>query len=302
MASMDHRTALLLTTPPTSARLQRAGAPQVEALRRRFTRMRALTATDVATVRRELEARPSELLIAAGGDGTVNLGVRSLVRGMRLGILPLGTANDLARDLGIPLRAAGVPTYAETCAMDLLATNGECFCTVGGIGLPSSVASRVNRLRKSRLFARAAEQLGASIYALVAAEIALKDAPRYTVDLGWASAETGSDCEIRLECAGLLVANQPRLAGRLTIAPGAQRNDGVFELIVLQASGRLGLLEQLVRLHCGSAPQGSSFPIRAHRARVRCRTELPFFGDGEVLTRAREFDIRLQRGALELAI
>jgi diacylglycerol kinase (ATP) len=301
MESTDPRTALLLTTPPTSARLQRSGAAQLEQLRQRFTRLRSLTATDVATVRRELQTRPAELLIAAGGDGTVNLGVRSLLRGMRLGILPLGTANDLARGVGISLRGPAVPTYAKTHAMDLLTTNGESFCTVGGLGLPSSVAARVNRLRKSRLLACVAERLGAGIYPLVAAELALKDAPRHTLDLCWSSAETGVECEARIECAALLVANQPRLAGRLTIAPSARHDDGIFELVVVHATGRIGLIEQLLRFRAGNE-NGSSFVLRARRARVRSSSELPFFGDGEVLTRGREFEINIERGALELAI
>jgi diacylglycerol kinase (ATP) len=302
MHSVDHRATLLLTTPRTSLRLHGSGAQQFESLRRRFPRLRALTATDVFTVHRELEARPAELLIAAGGDGTVNLAIRSLLRGMRLGILPLGTANDMARGLGIPLRPLTVPTYAETRAVDLLVSNGQRFCTVGGLGLPSSVVARVDVLRQSSALGRVFDKLGDALYPLVAAEIALRDAPRYPVDLHWDCAETGCARRLHLECAGLLVANQPRLAGRLTIAPGADRNDGVFELIVIHASGRLGILHQLVRFHGTAAREPATFPIRAYRARVRCGTELPFFGDGEVLTHATQFDIRLERSALELAI
>src|SRR5262249_34963020 len=79
-------------------------------------------------------------VVAAGGDGTVNTLVNAM-KGVELplALLPLGTANDLAREFDLPLdpvAAAGCMTDgAEVRHVDVLEVNGARFCTVGGIGL-----------------------------------------------------------------------------------------------------------------------------------------------------------------------
>ena len=89
---------------------------------------------------------PVEAVIAAGGDGTV-IGAISLAleRGVPLGIVPLGTFNDLARTLGVPAEIPGACSAiagGKTRAIDLGRVNGRYFVNEASIGVSARVARR----------------------------------------------------------------------------------------------------------------------------------------------------------------
>jgi diacylglycerol kinase (ATP) len=108
------------------------------------------------------------LVIAAGGDGTVNEVVNGLSKGATLGILPLGTANVLARELRLPLSAEDACARILTCTrsrMDVgVTTDGEGterrFTCMAGIGFDANVirevTPRLKRYLKSLAFPLAA--------------------------------------------------------------------------------------------------------------------------------------------------
>src|SRR5215210_7577938 len=96
-------------------------------------------------------AAGDRLVVAAGGDGTVNEVVNGLSQGATLGILPLGTANVLARELGLPLKPEDAYERILTGTafrMDVgVATDGEGtqrrFACMAGIGFDAEVVSEV---------------------------------------------------------------------------------------------------------------------------------------------------------------
>src|SRR5690242_13341436 len=94
------------------------------------------------------------IVVAAGGDGTVNA-LASLLRGKptALGILPLGTLNHFARDLGIPLElkdAAAVIAGGRTIDVDVGEVNGRTFVNNASLGLyPAIVQERRRRQRRN---------------------------------------------------------------------------------------------------------------------------------------------------------
>src|SRR5919202_4349419 len=110
---------------------------------------------DHATERASLAG--DRLVVAAGGDGTINEVINGLGEGATLGILPLGTANVLARELGLPLdieRACERILRGETARIDLgVATNREGaerrFACMAGIGFDAHVVRAVTpRLKR----------------------------------------------------------------------------------------------------------------------------------------------------------
>jgi diacylglycerol kinase family enzyme len=105
-----------------------------------------------------------DLLIAGGGDGTLSLAARHLAyRDVALGIVPLGTTNNFARTLGIPLSVAGAVgllTGGKVADVDLGQVNGTFFANLVSVGLSGHVAATVRHDLK-RLLGRAAYPLTA---------------------------------------------------------------------------------------------------------------------------------------------
>jgi YegS/Rv2252/BmrU family lipid kinase len=105
-----------------------------------------------ATIRRL--AGSVDLVVLGGGDGTMNAAAPALMEtGLPLGVLPLGTANDLARTLGIPLDlegAARVIAGGHLRRIDLGEVNGKPFFNVASIGLSVEVTRELTRETKRR--------------------------------------------------------------------------------------------------------------------------------------------------------
>ena len=93
------------------------------------------------------EAGGIDLVVIGGGDGTLNAAAPALVEtGLPLGILPLGTANDLARTLELPadpVAAASVITAGHTRPVDLGEVNGIFYFNVASIGFSAHLARRL---------------------------------------------------------------------------------------------------------------------------------------------------------------
>ena len=105
-----------------------------------------------------------DLLIAGGGDGTISEAARRLMhRDIALGVLPLGTTNNFARSLGIPLRidaALAVLTDGKVADVDLGRVADHPFANLVSVGVSAEVAAHVPALLK-RLLGRAAYPLTA---------------------------------------------------------------------------------------------------------------------------------------------
>jgi diacylglycerol kinase (ATP) len=105
-----------------------------------------------------------DLLIAGGGDGTLSLVARHLAyRDVALGVVPLGTTNNFARTLGIPLTVAGAVgllARGKVADVDLGQVNGMFFANLVSVGLSGHVAATVRHDLK-RLLGRAAYPLTA---------------------------------------------------------------------------------------------------------------------------------------------
>jgi diacylglycerol kinase (ATP) len=104
------------------------------------------------------------LLVAGGGDGTLSLVSRYLARrDIALGVLPLGTTNNFARTLGIPLDvmgAVGLLASGKVADVDLGEADGTFFANLVSVGLSGHVAATVPHSLK-RLLGRAAYPLAA---------------------------------------------------------------------------------------------------------------------------------------------
>jgi diacylglycerol kinase (ATP) len=146
-------------------RLYRAAASQLQAagfsLLGSFPAGRSGRLEDILAAALDLQP---DLLIVGGGDGTLSLAARHLAyRDTALGILPLGTTNNFARTVGVPLPLAdaiGVLTSGKVADVDLGEANGVYFANLASTGLSGDVAGTV-RPGLKRLLGQAAYPLTA---------------------------------------------------------------------------------------------------------------------------------------------
>ena len=302
----DVRPRLAVLVNPTAAHATRVWRTR-EILARRY--QVAFHSPDTAAATSRIAAREIALgataIVAAGGDGTINCVLRALTDSdVLLGILPLGTANDLARELHLPLdpeAAAERIVNGSARRIDLLDVNGRRFCTVGGTGVVAAAALGVDRWRRRHAITRAAMRpFGAAIYSLFgAANIALARRIEWRIQLAGREAPGGSAVSFRGLVHGMFVANQGRLGASLVLPLAANPADGCFELCLLHAGTRLRLLQVLLALRAGRhPPAGSITVLRLSEAVITGEEPGPFLGDGDDLGASREFQVRVQPGAL----
>lgn len=132
-----------------------------------FTLTRSFAVEDPATlattIEKALDPEP-DLFVLGGGDGTMSTGVKHLAgRDVALGVLPLGTTNNFARSLGVPLRLAGavrVLREGKVADVDLGLVGDHVFANLASLGVSVEVATHVRPLLK-RVLGRVAYPLTA---------------------------------------------------------------------------------------------------------------------------------------------
>ncbi|GAC1397642.1 MAG: diacylglycerol kinase family lipid kinase [Chloroflexota bacterium] len=222
------------------------------------------------TLARAAVAAGCDVVIAAGGDGTINDIIQALSgTDVALGVVPLGTVNVWSRELGITgvAHAAAVLGSGQRRTVDLGRANGRYFLLMGSVGFDASVTRAV--------VARHKRWLGPLAYVLTALALALRYSgtrARITLD-----GET-LDCRLLM-----LVAGNTRLyGGRLELTPEALADDGMLDVRIFQGRGLAGMLVHgwtILRRHPAGEPR--VLYRRVRRVRVRPATALPIQVDGD---------------------
>lgn len=197
------------------------------------------------------DARP-DAVVAAGGDGLVGVVLQALVgTGVPLGLIPGGTGNDLARELGVPddtEAAVATVVGGRTRAIDLGTVETEesgralWFATVTGTGLDARVTLRANALRWPN------GPLRYTVAALL--ELAGKLAVPYRIELA-GSPEHPDGTVLELDAVMVAVGNTRTYGGGMLICPDALIDDGLLDLTVVGAMSRLEMLRLLPTLSSG---------------------------------------------------
>lgn len=161
-------------------------------------------------------------VVIGGGDGTFNVAADALVEtGLPLGILPLGTANDLARTLNIPIslpEACAVITQGKRQKIDLGKVNGKYFFNVASCGLSIKITQQLSGKSKKRW--------GVFAYVLAAIKTIV------TVRRFIAVIEVDGEKEIRRRTLQIAVGNGRHYGGGLTVAEDAKIDDQRLDLSV----------------------------------------------------------------------
>lgn len=234
-------------------------------------------AEDALTRARAAVAEGTAALIAVGGDGMANLALQA-VAGTRtpLGLVAVGTGNDFARALGLPVRdpaAAGrliadALKGARLREADLGQVDGRWFGTVLASGFDSRVNDRGNRMRWP------AGRLKYDL-AMLAELAAFKPFPyRITLD----------DGDVReVEATLVAVGNGSSYGGGMRICPGADLTDGLFDITVVGDCSRATLLRVFPTVYRGRHVEHSKVTV-LRAAKVEIAAEgITGYADGEAL-------------------
>jgi len=241
-------------------------------------------------------------IVTAGGDGTLHE-IIQVIAGTRtaLGILPLGTSNDLARRIGIPDgldRALAILQAGNETSVDLLKIGRHRVATVGGFGLPAYVARECNEFRSQPLARCAAGMLGGIIYSVGAAlRIMRRGAQPAVYDV-----IAGQKDPSHQRASAILVGLTARFGGGLTLSAEAPA-PGTFAALIVTASTRASLLHTLVSLRCGgTAPRWTARCTGLERLEIRTRSLVGAFGDGEWLGLRHRVVIAIELAALRVIV
>nr|WP_040865565.1 YegS/Rv2252/BmrU family lipid kinase [Nocardia exalbida] len=213
-------------------------------------------AETVRQVRDSVAGAAPDAVVCIGGDGLINVTLPAVAEtGVPLGMIPAGTGNDLARELGVPtddpVAAAALVLRGRTRTIDLGRIESSVppmwFATVAGTGFDARVTLRANDMRwpRGRLRYTAAALAEISGRFTVPYRVELVDA----VTDGLTNPGTGSVLET--EAVMVAVGNTRTYGGGMLICPDALMDDGLLDLTVVGALSRGEMLRLLPALSAG---------------------------------------------------
>lgn len=226
---------------------------------------------DAEAFARSADPVAHDVVIAAGGDGTINEVVNGLAGGvLPLAVIPLGTANVFAAELGLPGDADGIAELivkGAACRVHAGMANGRLFIMMAGVGFDADVVRRVSPALKRR-FGKLA-YVAATLVSLVRYPF-----PRYRIAIDG----------VPFQAASAVVAKGHFYAGRFTCTPEARLDEALFHVCLFRRTGAWNaaryalalLFGRLDRLKDVEVVRGAAVTITGDRPE-------PVQGDGDIV-------------------
>jgi YegS/Rv2252/BmrU family lipid kinase len=227
-------------------------------------------------------------IVAAGGDGTVSQVANGLVGShATLGVLPMGSVNVFAMELGLPLhnlqRCWDIIEDTNVRLVDLPSANGKYFVQLGGVGLDAQVVKETSLAFK--------RSFGPLSYLISATHIAARQPPKLLIESEHTAVEEGSF---------VLIGNGRLYGGPFPFFKQAIIDDGLFDVVVFKRLGYLEIVKYLQDVVFSSdikAPEIEYFQTR--QLRITSEQDVPLELDGE-LAGSCPVDFRIRKRALRV--
>jgi diacylglycerol kinase family enzyme len=235
-----------------------------------------------------------KVLVVAGGDGTISAVAGVLAgTGTPLGILPLGTLNHFAKDLGLPLEvdaAAGIIASGKSREVDVAELNGSVFVNNSSVGLYPFMVERRNA-HQHRL------GVGKLLATLPALFETLGGASWHRLDI----AAAGERQRIRTPC--VFVGNNSYEVDLKALASRTRLDRGELDIHIVRQQSRLGVLLLPIKIALGIVnPQRDVETFQSTDLEIvsRRRRSLSVSLDGEVVRMETPLRYRSRPGALRV--
>ncbi|PAX87350.1 sphingosine kinase [Streptomyces albidoflavus] len=273
---------IILFVNPTAGRGRgaRAALPASRVLRDVGYRVRTVLGTDAddaaGRLREALTSRPAAVL-AVGGDGLAGLALQALAgTGTPLGLVAVGTGNDFARTLGLPVRdpEAAARFAVRTLEgpgprpLDLGQVGDRWFGTVLAAGFDSRVNDRGNRMRlpAGRFKYDLAILAELAAFRPVPFKLALDDGP-----------------VLDLDATLVAVGNGTSYGGGLRMCDGARLDDGLFDVVVVGEVSRAELVRVFPKVYKGTHLSHPAVTVHRARSVTVEAPDITGYADGEPL-------------------
>jgi diacylglycerol kinase (ATP) len=215
-----------------------------------------------------------KIVVAAGGDGTINEVVNGLAGSdATLGLLPLGTMNVYAAELRIPSnqirRCWDIIHEGHVRRVDLARANAQCFVQLAGVGFDAQAVAGVDWQAK--------KHFGPLSYLISAAKVATLKPPRLRIE---------SEGRPDLEGSFVLVGNGRYYGGKVVVFKQAVIDDGKLDVLVFKNLGYLDIVRYLQGIFTGthlSLPDVEYFQTRHLIVSSATGDDVPFEADGELV-------------------
>ncbi|MGB9474950.1 MAG: diacylglycerol kinase family protein [Candidatus Udaeobacter sp.] len=227
-------------------------------------------------------------IVAAGGDGTVNQVANGIADSdAALGVLPMGSVNVFAMELGLPLhslqRCWDIIEDTNVRTVDLPSANAKYFVQLAGVGLDAQVVKETSLAFK--------RSFGPLSYLISAAQIAARQPPKLLIESDHTSLEEGSF---------VLVGNGRLYGGPFPFFKHAIIDDGLFDVVVFKRLGYLEIIKYLQDVVFSSdinVPEVEYFQTR--ELRITSEQDVPLELDGELAGNC-PIDFRIRERALRI--
>ncbi len=235
-----------------------------------------------------------KLVIAMGGDDTIEAVIRGIAgTRTRLGIIPAGTANDLAMSLGLPedpLKACELIANGRAIKLDLgqLKINKQkfYFFEVVTIGLAAAVYPHVKEIPKGNL---------SSLKDAAVTILSHETKPKITMELD-------GESKITVESMLMTVTNTPYIGLKFLVAPDASMQDGLLDIAVYPGFSKAELFAYFGKVMNGGRTQdGKIQRYRANKVKVTTTPDLEVLADGIMLGTG-SIKIKVRPGGLRVIV
>ncbi len=233
------------------------------------------SAEDATELAAKLAAAGEPVVVVAGGDGTINAVVQGLAgTTTALGVLPAGTMNVFARELGLPYaslkKSFDILEKGFIKEVDLFETNGHAFVQMAGIGFDAQVIEETTWETKKRF--------GPMAYLMSAMKVLGEKPPRMRVTCADGRVEEGV-------CA--LAGNGSLYGGQVKLFRKADNSDDMLDLLVFTEAGFRLVRDSVKGIATGAIDAGNSSVkyLQARSFEVECDREVPMEADGEYIGR-----------------